>query len=276
MKKHLSLLLAAFVFISSFAQQNAEQKLPAISKTPIALLGMYHFDNPNQDQFNVKSDSILSEKRQKELEALVKQLATFQPTHIALEFNKNDSALDIRYQEYLKGKYQLAPSEREQIGFRLARLMGHPHIYPVDEPSIQLNFNPGQLAAEYSPLLQQLTETGNTIVGQINTWVQQKTIGAVLSRLNSPELDKLNIDLYYRFLLPVGKGDTQPGLDGVVSWYKRNLYILKHIQELISTDQSKKRVLVIFGQGHTAMLKQFMHYSNEFEVMDIQQFLPKE
>lgn len=260
----------------AIAQHHVEQKISAVAKTPIALLGVYHFSNPNLDQFNVKSDNVLSEKRQKELEALVKELARFKPTHIALEFNKNDSALDKRYQEYLKGKYQLGPGESEQIGFRLARMLGHQHIYPVDEPSIQLDFNPGELAAEFSPLLQQLSEYGNKVIGQINKWVQEKSIGGVLSQLNTPELDKLNIDLYYRFLLPIGKGNTQPGLEGVTSWYKRNLFILKHIKELIDIDKPETRVLVIFGQGHTAMLKQFLQYSTEFDLVDIQQFLPKE
>lgn len=260
----------------AIAQQHVEQKTAVVSKTRISLLGVYHFGNPNQDLFNVKSDNILSEKRQKELEALVKELARFKPTHIALEFNKNDSALDKRYREYLKGKYQLGPGEHEQIGFRLAHLLGHQHIYPVDESSVQLDFEPGELAAEFSPLLQQLSETGNKVVGQINKWVQEKSIGAVFSQLNTSELDKLNIDLYYRFLLPIGKGNAQPGLEAVTSWYKRNLYILKHIKELVDTDKSEKRVLVIFGQGHTAMLKQFLQYSTEFELVDIQQFLPKE
>lgn len=267
-----------FNFLSAqiIAQSNVEQKSAEVYKTPIALLGVYHFDNPNQDQFNVASDNILSEKRQKELDVLVTQLAKFKPTHIALEFNKNDSILDIHYQEYLNGKYQLDASEREQIGFRLARMLGHQHIYSVDEPSIQLNFNPGELAAEFSPLLQELTEMGNKVIGQINKWVQEKSVGAVLSELNSDELDKMNIDLYYRYLLPIGKGNTQPGVEGVTSWYKRNLYIFKNIKDLITADKSEKKVLVIFGQGHTAMLKQFMHYSSEFEITDIQPFLPKE
>ena len=275
MKHLLFCLFIAWMASGSYAQQKAEQKVPAVAKTPIALLGMYHFDNPNQDQFNVKSDSIFSAKRQKELDVLVKQLAKFKPTHIALEFNNNDSALDIRYQQYLQGNHQLGASETEQIGFRLARLLGHAHIYPVDEPSIQLNFNPGELAAEYSSLLNELTKTGNRIVGDINKWVAQKSIGAVLSQLNAPELDKLNVDLYYHYLLPIGKGNTQPGLEAVTNWYKRNLFIFKHIKELISANTSKKRVLVIFGQGHTAMLKQFIQYSTEFELVDIQQFLPK-
>ena len=79
MKTYISFLIAAFVFTNSFAQLNDERKTSYIAKTPIALLGIYHLDNPNQDQFNIKSDSIFSAKRQKELEALVKKLATFKP-----------------------------------------------------------------------------------------------------------------------------------------------------------------------------------------------------
>jgi hypothetical protein len=270
-------LSAQIVVLQLSAQSVVEQKSAEVYKTPIALLGTYHFDNPNQDQFNVASDNILSEKRQKELDVLATQLAKFKPTHIVLEFNKNDSILDIHYQEYLNGKYQLDASEREQIGFRLARMLGHQHIYSVDEPSIQLNFNPSdELAKEFSPLLQQLTEVGNSVIGHINKLVQEKSVGAVLSELNSDEMDKMNIDLYYRYLLPIGKGDVHQGVEGVTSWYKRNLYIFKNIKDLITADKSEKKVLVIFGQGHTAMLKQFMHYSSEFEITDIQPYLPKE
>jgi Family of unknown function (DUF5694) len=273
----LALIFFSVQIVSNqlFAQNNLGQKNTLPAKTQIALLGVYHFDNPNQDMFNVKSDSILSEKKQKEIEELAKQLAKFKPTHIALEFNKNDDALEKRYQEYLNDKYQLSANEREQIGFRLARMLGHQHIYPVDEPSIQVEFNPGKLAEEFSPLLQQLSENGNKVIGQINKWVQAKPIGVVLSQMNTQELDKLNIDLYYRYFLPIGKGGEQPGLESVVRWYKRNLFILQHIRELKDSDKSEKRILVVFGQGHTAMLKQFMQYSSEFEVVDIQQFLPK-
>lgn len=284
MKNKIKITFLAFIWLSAqlntqplTAQSNIEQKSALVNKTPVALLGVYHFDNPNQDQFNVKSDNVLSEKRQKELDTLVKHLAKFKPTHIALEFNKSDSALDKRYQKYLNGTYQLDASEREQIGFRLARLLDHQHIYSVDEPSIQLNFEPSdELAAEFSPLLQQLSETGNKVIGHINKLVQEKSIGAVLSELNSEEFDKMNIDLYYRYLLPVGKGNVQTGVEGVTSWYKRNLYIFKNIKDLITADKSEKRILVIFGQGHTAMLKQFMQYSSEFEITDIHQFLPRE
>jgi hypothetical protein len=274
MKKIFFSLLTACIVTSSIAQQKVVQKKDTIAKNSIALLGTYHFDNPNQDQFNVKSDNVLSNKRQKELEQLATMLAKYKPTHIALEFNAADSAFDIKYQQYLKGSYTLAASEREQIGFRLAKMLGHQHIYSVDAPSIQLDFDPGSLANEYGALLEELGKTGNNVMGDINQWLTQYSIGQVLGKMNSQKFDKLNIGLYYKYILPIGKGDTQPGLEAVTRWYKRNLLILHNIMKL-TENKSGTRVLVIFGQGHTAMLKQFMQYSDAFELVDIQQFLPK-
>lgn len=268
--KKIIVILSIVISSSAYAQKNAET---ATTKNTIALLGTYHFDNPNQDQFNVKSDNVLEDKRQKEIEQLVNILAKYKPTHIALEFNANDSALDVKYQEYLKGSYTLATSEREQIGFRLAKMMGHQHIYAVDAPDIQLDFNPGELANEYEPLLEQLGKTGNSVITEINQWLAKYSIGQVLAKMNTPQFDKLNVELYYKYLLPIGKDSTQPGAEAVARWYKRNLYILHHIQKL-TENKSGNRVLVIFGQGHTAMLKQFLEYSDDFVIEDIQKYLP--
>jgi hypothetical protein len=277
----ISLFVYFFLNVLAFSQVWHDKKIAGVqneiqTKTPIALLGAYHFANPGQDQFNVKSDNVLTEKRQKELDNLVKELARFKPTHVALEYDRNTGNGDELYQKYLKGEYTLIADEREQIGFRLANLLGHKHIYPVDERRIELDFNPGELASEFASSLEQLSKTGNKIISDINRWISQKSIGAVLSQLNTPELDRLNIDLYYRFLLPIGKGNNQPGADAVARWYQRNLYILHHIKEIVSADKSEKRVMVVFGQGHTSMLKQFLQYSSEFEMADIQQFLPKD
>jgi hypothetical protein len=269
MKKIISILLIV-ISSSAYAQNNAAT---ATAKNTIALLGTYHFDNPNQDQFNINSDNVLDSKRQKEIEQLVALLAKYKPTHIALEFNAADSALDVKYQRYLKNDYSLAASEREQIGFRLAKLLGHPHICAVDAPDIKLDFNPGELANEYGPLLEQLNKTGNGVINDINQWLRTYSIGQVLAKMNSPVFDKLNVGLYYKYLLPIGKDSTQPGAEAVARWYKRNLLILHHIMKL-TENKSGNRVLVIFGQGHTAMLKQFLQYSDEFTVEDIQKYLP--
>lgn len=243
------------------------------TKNSIALLGTYHFNNPNQDQFNVNSDNVLSEKRQKEIESMVVELAKYKPTHIAVEFNANDTAMDARYQRYLKGQHSLSNSELEQIGFRLAKKLGHTHLYPVDVPDIQLDFEPGSLAAEYGSLLEELGKIGNGVVGEINNWLKHYSIGQVLAKMNTPEFNKLNVNLYYQYLLPIGKADNQPGAEAVARWYKRNLLILHHIMKL-TEGKTEQRVLVVFGQGHTAMLDQFLQYSSLYTKENILKYLP--
>ena len=54
-------------------------------KPTIMILGSGHLANPGADAYNFKMDDVLAPKRQRELEALVTQLKTFQPTKIALE-----------------------------------------------------------------------------------------------------------------------------------------------------------------------------------------------
>lgn len=284
MKKLFFLIATVWPCWHCFSQNNAAAK-PANTgtsskgdsfpsgKNSIALLGMYHFDNPNQDNFNINSDNVLLNKRQVEIEALVNILAKYKPTHIALEFNAADSTLDLKYQQYLKGNYTLGASEREQLGFRLAKISGHRHIYPVDAPDIRLDFDPGELAVDYGPLLGQLSKTGNSVVTGINEWLNKYTIGQVLANMNTPQFDQLNINLYYQYLLPIGKGNIQPGLEAVSRWYKRNLFILHHIMKL-TENKTGNRVLVIFGQGHTAMLNQFLQYSDVFVQEDIRKYLP--
>ncbi len=239
----------------------------------IALLGVYHFENPNLDAFNVKSDNVMSPKRQKEIQQLVEELAKFKPTQIDLEFDAAKSDADERYQRYLKGEYELGPGEGEQIGFRLAKLLGHAHIYGVDVKGINVDFNPGDLGNEFGSLLQQLGKEGNKVITQINEWVKHNSIGVALAKMNAPEIDLLNIDLYYRYLLPVGKGDKYPGPEAVTRWYQRNLLIFHNIMRILNREKENK-VLVIFGQGHTAMLNQFLQYSTLFIKEDIRKYLP--
>ena len=102
-------------------------------KPTIMVLGSGHLSNPGMDSFNYKMDDVLAPKRQREIEQLVTQLKAFQPTKIALEVDERfDADINADYQAYLKGTYELKRSEGNQIGFRLAKQMGHPRVYCVD------------------------------------------------------------------------------------------------------------------------------------------------
>ncbi len=103
-------------------------------KPTIMILGSEHLANPGADTFNRKMDDVLAPKRQRELEQLTQQLTEFKPTKVALEIDEERSDADVqeKYQGYLNGTYELTRSEGDQIGFRLAKQMGHSKVYCVD------------------------------------------------------------------------------------------------------------------------------------------------
>ncbi len=102
-------------------------------KPTIMILGSGHLAEHGRDVVNFKMDDVRTPKRQREIKQLVKLLKRFEPTKMAVEVEPEDDAeLHTKYQGYLQESYQLERSEVEQIGFRLAKEMGHSKVYPVD------------------------------------------------------------------------------------------------------------------------------------------------
>ena len=63
----------------------AQDVLDKSRKPTLLVLGSYHFNNPREDFVNPEADDILSEQRQREIQQLVNNLLTFEPTKIAVE-----------------------------------------------------------------------------------------------------------------------------------------------------------------------------------------------
>src|SRR6185503_16943217 len=107
----------------------AQQPAP---RPEVLVLGTYHMANPGHDLFNTKADDVLAPKRQAEIAELTATLAKFHPTKIAVERDVYDKNFATRYTDYLAGKRELTSNEIEQIGFRLAKELGHKTVYGVD------------------------------------------------------------------------------------------------------------------------------------------------
>ena len=102
-------------------------------KPTLMILGSGHLANWGADRINYRMDDVLAPKQQAELQALADQLAQFKPTKIAVEVDERWNAdLQEEYNGYLKDSFELKPHEIHQIGFRLAKDMGHPKVYCVD------------------------------------------------------------------------------------------------------------------------------------------------
>src|SRR6266576_5010052 len=102
------------------------------ARPEILVLGTYHMANPGHDIHNLQADDVLSPKRQQEITQLIEVRTRFHPTKIAIESDVSGQRATQQYADYLAGKYTLSRNEIDQIGYRLAKELGHRAIYPVD------------------------------------------------------------------------------------------------------------------------------------------------
>ena len=243
--------------------------------TQLLLLGSYHMSNPGADQFNLEADDVLSPKRQAEIEEVVQRLAEFKPTMIAVESPYQDSLTIARYQAYRAGELELERNEEEQIGFRLAKLLGHETIYPIDyRMNMQSEGLEGVVAtdpARYGPYLQELEQAGQGVMEMMGQWLSEGTVGDMLYNMNRPEFLDMAYQFYFQYFMPLVAEDRYAGADLIAGWYQRNLRIMSHLHMMDCGPDD--RVLIIYGQGHVPLFERIAEDSPYFEVVDVRPFL---
>ena len=147
-------------------------------KPQVMVLGTYHMANPGHDMYNLHADDVRSPKRQQELAHLADVLAKFQPTKIAVEADADSKKVPAAFQDYLAGKHELSQNEIEQIGFRLAKRLGHKELYPVN---VDGEF-PWQRVVNYakakdrSPELEKLLSSVGQDVAQEDAYLKSHTV----------------------------------------------------------------------------------------------------
>jgi hypothetical protein len=223
------------------------------------------------DYVRTSVDDVLSPKRQRELESLGNALAAFRPTKIMVEAPlTRDSALNAGYRRYVTGQDTLRRNEIDQIGFRLAKVLGHDRVYAID---FQQDEDVGRVvgwAAQHG-------DTGFVaLVQRFAAGIQARsdslralTITEYLHRLNSPAEDALGQGAYLR-MARVGRDTTYVGADVVAGRYARNLKIFANMARLIEPGD---RVLVIYGASHGKLLRDFVRESPDLTLVDAQRFL---
>lgn len=235
----------------------------------VLLLGSYHMSNPGADRFNLESDDVLAADRQAEIRAIVDRLERFAPTHVAVEAPWGDTATVERYRAYAADGGGLRRSEEEQIGFRLARRLGHETIHPVDV-RIRLDFEAvGRVAAQDPRLGRKLGEmeaVGEAVIDLMAEKLAQGSVGSMLHWMNEPDNLRRAHSVYLDFFVPVVVGDEYPGADMVAEWYRRNLRIFANLTRIVTEPDA--RIFVVFGQGHIPILRQAVIDHSDFCVED--------
>ncbi len=243
------------------------------SKTRVMILGVYHFNNPNADVIKTDYPDHLSEKKQREIAEVLDLLAKFKPTKILVEAAPENVSVQYDYQNYLKGEYKLAANEIYQLGFRLAKRLGHKQIYLADN-RMGMDFNSVMAAAQETKNMQFLEAFQKAMaeIVQMQKRHAQITVREALSELNEPELQNRTRD-YYLQLNRVRSKDKFVGADVLAGWYQRNFRILTNILQAIESPQD--RVLVIFGQSHVPYLREGIKSDPNLQLVEPNDFLRK-
>ena len=247
-------------------------------KPTVMILGSTHLANPGIDVFNTKMDDVLAPKRQREIQQLAEQLKEFNPTKIALERDpSSDPEINTNYQAYLKGAYELKRDEHNQIGYRLAKLMGHSRLYGVDywpkdwpifgkiDKHLVDRFG---FAEEHNQehLLRPPPTEGKIITDKDGTtWIEPEKYEPIIDMyigFNQPEDIRADHQHYLRSAR-IGLGDQYPGANWVAHfWYARNLKIFVNITRI--TESPDDRIMLIIGAGHVFLVQQFLEDSGDY------------
>ncbi|PEQ11478.1 hypothetical protein B2G71_16735 [Novosphingobium sp. PC22D] len=251
------------------AQADADQ-----NAVTVMVVGTYHFANPGRDMVNIAADDVLAPRRQAELAALARVLAEWKPDRIAVEYQSGEPDLSVpAYARFTEADLATQRNETVQIGYRLARRLGHDNVYGFDE-------QPGEGEPDYFPFDKvQAYADGHGQTARVaalfdevrrsaaETERLQKTasIAAMLARENDPaRVLPMHARLYYG-LIPVGDARDQPGAVLNAMWYMRNA---KMFAKLGLIARPGEKVLVLVGSGHVYWLRHFVEETPGFRFAD--------
>jgi len=234
---------------------------PAISgaqtdaRPEILILGTYHMSNPGHDIHNMDAGNVLSPKRQEEIAQLIDVLKRFRPTKIAIEAEVGSKKVAQQYADYLAGKYELTSNENDQIGYRLAKALGHQTVYAVDVDGdfpytrvlnyAKANGRAAQFEAMQANVGKRVKEQGD--------FLQSHSVLEMLELMNSDSAVARDVAEYFKFV-PYGEPWEYAGSDLIAAWYQRNIRIYRNIVAL--AESPNDRILVIYGAGHLGWLRQ--------------------
>lgn len=252
------------------------QSPPASDQSParpeILILGTYHMANPGRDVHNMAADDVLSAERQQEITQLIDVLKEFRPTKIAVESQVGTRRLAERYAGYVAGTDTLTRNEIDQIGFRLARELGHDSIYPVDEdgefPYYRvLNYAKANGREAEFDSIQATTGRGVERQGE---FLRSHTVLETLELMNTDSAAAKGVAGYYAYV-PFGEPYEYAGPDLIARWFERNIRIYRNIHALITSPDD--RILVVYGAGHLGWLQQNVTSDPSVELRTLAEFI---
>jgi hypothetical protein len=255
-------------------------------KSELFILGSFHFQDAGLDGYKPRFDiDILSSEKQQELEAVLKAIERYNPTKIAIEAKRTSQArIDSLYDEYRAGRFELKANEIYQIGFRMAKRLGHQKIYAVDAeargfdddiPETEYLGKRAYYANLLGPAAMAREEALNDAFMALYADDDQlKTKVSLLDFLlyqNSAERLSQGHGHYLIGDFKWNEEEGYFGADGAIWWYDRNIRIFANLLNI--NDPGKDRVFLLIGAGHVPLLKFLADASPDFNNRQLQEFV---
>lgn len=273
MKKYLFLLVLTSACVS--AQNNIRPASDFFPKqrAQVFMVGTFHFDYPNLDAHKTADDKkidVLAEPKKSEVTELVEYIKKFKPTKIAIEATPEWKAAE-KLARYKKGELRDKRDERYQLGMRMAIELKLDTIYSLD--AIPFDEELSKLDTVYFEKLFKDFDfkSDDPYRAMFTQWynyeesLPQKTnLLQYFKHFNSRETHRLG---YGAYLIGDFKLDDTRGADVLsIWWYNRNLRIFRKLQQITQSPQD--RILLIFGNGHAAVLRQLLESSPEYKMVE--------
>ena len=246
----------------------------AAAPVEVLILGTYHMGNPGLDLHNSKADDVLAPSRQRQLEAVVDDLARFKPTRIAVEWKADDLPMHNlpAYHDFLDGKREGSRNEIDQIAFRLARKMKLAEVQGIDAEG-DFPYEELQAYAAKSGRSKALQSATALIESNVRSFDERQatsSVGELLRSMNDAQSIRDDQAFYMR-MLSFGSGSEQPGADLAGQWAIRNLRICARLAQIAKPGD---RVVVVYGAGHNHLLRQCVIDMPDWKLVETNDFLP--
>lgn len=284
MKNTFILILLTIVYsCSSPTSKKPETKSLKANeeKLQVLLIGTFHFANfnaeRNLDITQTDQVDVLNAQNQEELEKITTKIAEFKPNKIFVEYPfskqvKLDSMVtNLNPSDFTK----LKRNEIVQLAYRAAHKLNHSKLYAFDYLDADFPYD------EMMKTIKQANQTDAILENERELAAYEKRYNQIVSDshsvtelllfLNQEENYRDDLGWYLNFANQAGTLYDTTGTYLTSEWYRRNLRMYSILQKQI--EKQDRRIMVLAGASHISLLKHFMEYNLENEIIEFKEVM---
>ena len=255
-------------------------------KIKVYLLGTFHFAQTDTTY------NVLDENHQKSIEDLCEIIAKQNPNKIFVERQPEyefQNKIDSLYKIYAETPIILkAKNEIYQVGFRVAKKLGHEKVFQCDHPGQYGRFN--RAAREYAEKNNQNDVLEAKRLGTVmrydnivdeDSLMNSITLLQYIQWINSPEVMNTSHASYIANYPQIGSTDyynyddnTLIGAELTADWYRRNIMIYTKMINQVDYEKDEA-IFLLMGGDHIPIIESLFNANPYFEVIETSEWLKK-